>query len=125
MVELLEGLVQEVKWLQVLGWSNQFLLQRKLELEDGERDRVLEAAARAVDADGRTQEWIEEVGRLKGAILRTTGAMSELLKERGGDRTAGDRTAGAADEEATDFPTLDDLPELEPLDEDGGDPPDA
>ena len=68
MVELLEELVDGVRWLQVLGWSNQFTLQQKLKLSDAERDHILEAAARAVDADGRARRWQQDVSRLKGEI---------------------------------------------------------
>ena len=107
MVELLEELVEGVRWLQGLGWSNQFTLQQKLKLPQAERDQILEAAARAVDADGRTNRWQEQVSQLKGEIVGLTRAVRRARKDMeqgvprpeslGGGEGAGDSQGAVQD----------------------------
>jgi hypothetical protein len=81
-LELL-GLVEEMleahRWLQVLGYANQFILAQKVEVTDAERDAILEAATRAVDKDARLERWRARLGRLKSEMLAVE---RELRSER-------------------------------------------
>ena len=55
--ELLGQVIELLRWNQVLGYSNQYLLHEKLGLSAEERHRVMRAAAGAVEQDGRLQDW--------------------------------------------------------------------
>jgi len=57
LTELLGQVLELLRWNQVLGYSNQYLLHEKLGLSSEERHRVMKAAAGAVEADGRMQDW--------------------------------------------------------------------
>lgn len=66
---LLEELLDHVRWQQILGYTNQFLLAKHVGVSTEERDRILEASTRAVDKDARLHEWRERLARLKGEIV--------------------------------------------------------
>jgi hypothetical protein len=55
--ELLGQVIELLRWNQVLGYSNQYLLHERLGLSAEERHRVMRAAAGAVEQDGRLQDW--------------------------------------------------------------------
>jgi len=55
--ELLGQVLELLRWNQVLGYSNQYLLHEKLGIAPDERHRVMRAAAGAVEQDGRIQDW--------------------------------------------------------------------
>ena len=55
--ELLGEMLELLRWNQVLGYGNQYLLHEKLGLSADERHRVMRAAASAVEQDGRIQDW--------------------------------------------------------------------
>ena len=55
--ELLGQVLELLRWNQVLGYSNQYLLHEKLGVPHDERNRVMRAAAQAVAQDGRLQDW--------------------------------------------------------------------
>ncbi len=55
--ELLGQVIELLRWNQVLGYSNQYLLHEKLAVGADERHRVMRAAAQAVEQDGRLQDW--------------------------------------------------------------------
>lgn len=55
--ELLAQIIELLRWNQVLGYSNQYLLHEKLGVSAEERHRVMRAAAGAVEQDGRLQDW--------------------------------------------------------------------
>lgn len=57
LTELLREVLDLLRWHQVLGYGNQYLLQQKLQVTDAERRAVTEAAAAAVARDGRLQDW--------------------------------------------------------------------
>ena len=57
LTELLGQVLELLRWNQVLGYSNQYLLHEKLGLTPEERHRVMKAAAGAVEQDGRLQDW--------------------------------------------------------------------
>lgn len=65
LLELVEELLDAHRWLQVLGYANQFVLNEKLQIAPEERDRVLEAATRAVDKDARLADWRQRAAQLR------------------------------------------------------------
>ncbi len=65
LVELLEDVLGDLRWMQILSYSNQYLLSKKLEVTQEERDHILEAATRAVDKDRKHHEWRGRLDRLK------------------------------------------------------------
>lgn len=92
-VELLEEVLDSMRWMQVLAYTNQYLLSEKLEVSQVERDQILEAASRAVDQDQKMHEWQERVGRLKTEIVniqrRVDGLRSEFTQPAGQGREQG------------------------------------
>ena len=70
LAELLAEVLDNLRWMQILAYSNQYLVNEKLEVDKAERDRVLEAATRAVEKDGKLHEWQERLAQLKGDALR-------------------------------------------------------
>ena len=83
LTELLGEVLELLRWNQVLGYSNQYLLREKLGLLPEEGHRVMQAAAGAVEADGRTQDWgkrLMEIQRSLEAIhKRMIGATADRL----------------------------------------------
>ena len=55
--ELLGQVLELLRWNQVLGYSNQYLLHEKLGVDPAQRQAVMRAAAQAVAQDGRLQDW--------------------------------------------------------------------
>ena len=68
--ELLGQVLELLRWNQVLGYSNQYLLQEKLGLSTEERHRVMQAAASAVEQDGRVQDWGRRLIEIQDALQR-------------------------------------------------------
>eukprot|EP00904_Undaria_pinnatifida_P001949 jgi/Undpi1/11755/HiC_scaffold_37.g14050.m1 len=66
LAELLEEILDAFRWMQILGYSNQYLLKKRIGLNPAEQKRVLEAATRAVDRDAKLHEWHERLARVKG-----------------------------------------------------------
>ena len=89
LVELLEEVLESLRWTQVLGYSNQFLLQQKLKIETAERDKVLAIAARMVDKDQSLHQWRDRLGRLKGELIAKKRDFARSKKELAGEREAG------------------------------------
>jgi hypothetical protein len=87
--ELLREVLDLLRWNQVLGYSNQYLLHQKLAVSEAERQRVLQAAATAVEQDARHQDWQRRLGEVQQALQRI-----ERQLGRGGEG------AGAAAERA-------------------------
>lgn len=81
LVEILEEVLESVRWQQILGYTNQFLLDRYVKVEAEERDKILEAAVRAVDKDGRLHEWQERVAQLKGECLHVKRSIQRAKKD--------------------------------------------
>lgn len=102
LTELLGQVLELLRWNQVLGYSNQYLLHEKLGLSPEERHKVMKAAAAAVEQDGRTQDWgrrlLEIQESLRTIHERMTG---EAPPEPSGGEHAGDppadRSAEAGD----------------------------
>lgn len=68
LLEVLEEVLESLRWQQVLGYANQFLLDRHVRVEPDERDRVLDAAVRAVDKDKHLRDWRDRLARLRAGI---------------------------------------------------------
>ncbi len=75
MAEVLEEVLDSLRWQQILGYSNQFLMTRHLDIDRAERDRVLEAATRAVEKDRRLHEWQTRLARVKSEVERIRRAI--------------------------------------------------
>jgi hypothetical protein len=69
LAELLEEVLASVRWLQILGYSNQYLMSHHLKIDREERDKILEAAVRTVDKDQKLHEWNARLARLKGVAV--------------------------------------------------------
>lgn len=98
LIELLEEMLESFRWQQVLGYSNQFLLNRMLDVPEDERDRILEAATRAVEKDARLHEWQDRLARIKGEALdmqrRMRRARRDMEQGRPGPEVLGERAEG-------------------------------
>jgi len=68
--ELLAQVLELLRWNQVLGYSNQYLLHQKLGLSAEERHRVMRAAASAVEKDGRLQDWGKRLIEIQDSLQR-------------------------------------------------------
>lgn len=68
--ELLAEVIELLRWNQVLGYSNQYLLHEKLAVTQDERKAVLQAAANAVEQDGRIQDWSQRLLGVELALRR-------------------------------------------------------
>lgn len=78
--ELMAQVIELLRWNQVLGYSNQYLLHEKLGVPPEERHRVMRAAAGAVEQDGRLQDWgrrLLEIQQALADIQRRLGAEGE------------------------------------------------
>tara|TARA_R110002072_G_scaffold241027_12_gene399793 strand:+ start:8650 stop:9045 length:396 start_codon:yes stop_codon:yes gene_type:complete len=101
LTELLGQVLELLRWNQVLGYSNQYLLHERLGLSPQERQDVMKAAAGAVEQDGRMQDWgkrlLEIQESLQGIHARMTGE-GEAGDGPAENRSAEDRPAdGLAD----------------------------
>ena len=96
LTELLGQVIELLRWNQVLGYSNQYLLHEKLGLSEEERHRVMKAAAGAVEQDGRIQDWgrrlIEIQSSLQAIHERMLGGGSAASPPAAGDRPTRGRT---------------------------------
>ncbi len=68
--ELLGEVLELLRWNQVLGYSNQYLLHEKLGIAPDERRAVMQAAAGAVEQDGRVQDWGRRLIEIQDALQR-------------------------------------------------------
>ena len=91
LTELLGQVLELLRWNQVLGYSNQYLLHEKLGLSEDERNQVMKAAASAVEADGRTQDWGKRLMEIQESLAavheRMTGETLDNPVGRGGERS--------------------------------------
>lgn len=77
LVELLAEVLDRLRWMQILGYSNQYLVNEKLAVDKTERDRILEAATRAVEKDQKLHEWQRRLAKLKGEVRRIQTGIEE------------------------------------------------
>jgi len=88
---LLREVLEALRWAQVLGWGNQYLLQQHLQVSAEERDRVMRAAATTVERDGQLQQWQRRLQDLETRLAAIDGVMRD---GRGGARAPATRDAG-------------------------------
>ncbi len=96
--ELLGQVLELLRWNQVLGYSNQYLLHEKLGLSPDERHRVMRAAAAAVEQDGRLQDWGKRLLEIQEALQRIQASMArgrDAGPDAGGDERDGDERGAA------------------------------
>ncbi|MFY9344296.1 MAG: hypothetical protein WAT39_17525 [Planctomycetota bacterium] len=89
--ELLGQVLELLRWNQVLGYSNQYLLHEKLAVSPDERQAVMRAAAAAVEQDGRLQDWGKRLLEIQAALQRIEA------KLRGDAASGANGAAEAAD----------------------------
>jgi hypothetical protein len=83
--ELLAQMLELLRWNQVLGYSNQYLLHEKLGVLPDERHRVMRAAAQAVEQDGRLQDWGRRLIQIQESLQRIEQNLREQRDGRGDD----------------------------------------
>ncbi|MCC6784156.1 MAG: hypothetical protein IT457_15040 [Planctomycetes bacterium] len=98
LAELLDEVLEELRWVRILAYGNQYLLNRHVKLDAAERDRVLEAATRAVEKDGKLVEWRERLAQVRAGALHVHRAMARARKDQAQDQ----RSAAAGAEGARD-----------------------
>ena len=89
MAELLEEVLDHMRWMQILGYTNQYILERKLKVDRDERDKILEAATRAVERDGKLSEWQERLARIKGEAVHIKREINRSKRQMARARRAG------------------------------------
>ena len=95
LVELLEEILDSVKWLQVLGYTNQYLVEHKLDVPQDERDKVVEAAARTVERDRQLQGWFERLGDIKHRVARVHPQIAKSRRQIQAEQRKGGGAAAA------------------------------
>lgn len=75
--ELLAQVLELLRWNQVLGYSNQYLLHEKLGVSAEERHRVMRAAAQAVEQDGRLQDWGQRLIQIQESLQRIEASLRD------------------------------------------------
>ena len=83
-----------LRWNQVLGYSNQYLLHEKLGVAPAERHKVMRAAAQAVEQDGRLQDW----GRRLLEVQATLREIQTRMQTGDGPSAASNGVEATADE---------------------------
>ena len=92
--ELLAQVIELLRWNQVLGYSNQYLLQEKLGLSAEDRNRVMRAAAAAVEQDGRIQDWGRRLIEIQESLQRI---QMRMYGDAPRDRSPGNGRAASAE----------------------------
>ena len=77
LTELLREVLDALRWAQVLGWGNQYLLQEHLKVPAEERDRVMRAAATTVERDGQMQQWQQRLAGLEARLRAIDAALRD------------------------------------------------
>lgn len=81
LLDLVAELIEEVRWLKVLGYGNQWLLAERGGVDPAERDRVFAAVARVVERDTRLQDWRQRLHALRAAQAELAPAVTAELAE--------------------------------------------
>lgn len=89
LLELLEEILEEVRWSRILGFSNQFLMTRRLDVAREERDAILEAATRAAEADGKMGGWSSRLQAIRARL----GQVERELEGPAGEAAEGTEPA--------------------------------
>ena len=75
--QLLREVLAALRWNQVLGWGNQYLLNQHAQISAEERDRVMRAAAETVDRDGQLQQWNQRLRDIETRLCSIDAAMRD------------------------------------------------
>ena len=86
--ELLGQVLELLRWNQVLGYSNQYLLHEKLGVGHDERNRVMRAAAQAVARDSRLQDWGQRLMAIQDELRAIQASMLGAVQSDAGNGTA-------------------------------------
>ena len=81
LVELVEEMLDTFRWLQILAYSNQYMVNRKLEVSQAERDKILEAATRAVEGDRKLHQWRHRLARLKQETVQIKRTVNRARRD--------------------------------------------
>jgi hypothetical protein len=95
--ELLGQVIELLRWNQVLGYSNQYLLHEKLGIGQDERHRVMRAAAQAVEQDGRLQDWGRRLLEVQDTLRAIQARMNGNGTAPGDGHADGTAAAGGAE----------------------------
>jgi hypothetical protein len=95
LTELLGQVLELLRWNQVLGYSNQYLLHERLGLSPQERQDVMKAAAGAVEQDGRMQDWGKR-------LLEIQESLQSIHERMTGEAALGDDGGKPNDDESGD-----------------------
>ena len=98
LAELVEELLDECRWLRILAYSNQYLVSRHVKADPAERDRVLAAATRAVERDGRLHEWQERIAQVKSGMLEATREVKRARRDLAREAERGTQDGPGPDE---------------------------
>ena len=104
LAEVLEEVLDELRWMRILAYSNQYLLNRFVKVDPAERDRVLEAATRAVEKDSKLHEWRDRIAQVTARAVEIKRRMGRAMRDVGrepdsrGVPDPATRTADSADE---------------------------
>jgi arginine utilization protein RocB len=94
--ELLAQVLELLRWNQVLGYSNQYLLHEKLAVSADERSRIMRAAAQAVEQDGRLMDWGRRLIEIQESLQRIERNLRGEAEDDGGGGATGTDEAGRA-----------------------------
>ncbi len=81
LAEIVEEMLDTFRWLQILAYSNQYMINRKLKVDDSERDNILEAATRAVEGDKKLHDWRRRLARLKAETVQIKRVVNRARKD--------------------------------------------
>lgn len=80
LADLLEEVLEVLRWHQILGYANQFLIDQHLEVSGEERDRVLRAATKAVEKDVRLARFKDRLARVRGAMIARDREIGDAVR---------------------------------------------
>ena len=81
LAEIVEEMLDTFRWLQILAYSNQYMINRKLKVDAAERDNILEAATRAVEGDKKLHDWRRRLARVKGETVQIKRVVNRARKD--------------------------------------------
>ncbi len=81
LAELLDEVLDELRWMRILAYSNQYLLNRFVKVDAAERDRVLEAATRAVEKDQKLHEWRDRIAQVTAKAVEIRRRMGHAVRD--------------------------------------------
>ena len=86
LVELLDEVLESMRWMQILAYSNQYLLQQKLKVSQAERDQILEAATARWTRTRSCTSGRGRLDRLKGEIVNIKRKVNRARRDMAQDK---------------------------------------